>query len=162
MVVGLIAFLCRQFSITDQNNDGKITVDELPMIEQFSAAGQTVRDGGGFDEFGISSCSQTLFDSFSAAAGWGGMVVVTNNCLIAPHASVEWGWIWNILAVYLIVNFMCVFASYGIHLCTSHPVHFVYYGCAFAMCAIMLTTHRQFCGFQLSSGCWSCIPGPSI
>ena len=23
-----------------QNNDGKITVDELPMIEQFSAAGQ--------------------------------------------------------------------------------------------------------------------------
>ena len=35
---------------------------------------QTVRDGGGFHEFGISSCSQTLFDSFSSAAGWGGMV----------------------------------------------------------------------------------------
>ena len=46
------------------------------------------------------------------------------------------GWLLVVWVVFLTDLFMCAFSMNGIHICTSHEVHFVYYGCGFIPVAL--------------------------
>lgn len=120
----------------DKDGDGKITVNELPKISE--NLGNVVPKGGSLYDVGVMSPIQVLIESFAFAATYGAITVLACNYVFVDHIPDRFGWIITLWLSFLSMAFMCAFSANGIHVCTGHDVHFVYYGCGYLPMSLYL------------------------
>ncbi|KAJ3227390.1 hypothetical protein HDU81_006735 [Chytriomyces hyalinus] len=124
--------------IVDKDRNGTITVAEAESERLASSQrpSAVVSVGTSLYDFGVVPLITVLLNSWAFAAAYGLVAVLTCNVLLPsvgmPTAEFAgWDWIITVYLSFASLLFMCAFCNNGIHMATSHAVHFVYYACGF-------------------------------
>ncbi|KAJ3026040.1 UNVERIFIED_CONTAM: hypothetical protein HDU68_006312 [Siphonaria sp. JEL0065] len=116
----------------DKNRDGAIEFDEVTRISD--APHDVVPVGQSLFDIATVPLITVLLNAWEFAFAYGLMAVLTCNLLLP--ATSDLSWIAAVWITFLSLIFMCAFCNNGIHVATSHMVHFVYYLCGFIPMAI--------------------------
>ncbi|CAE7339280.1 unnamed protein product [Symbiodinium sp. CCMP2456] len=132
ITAGIDVVVCALFSVifrpcVDKDGNNRIGLNELP---QWAVSLGPVVDGGGFYNLGTLTLLQTLLEAFAFSATYGLITVLTCNVLFI-RLDKTLGSILTVYTVFQAMQFQCTYSTNGVHVATSHIIHFVYYACGF-------------------------------
>lgn len=119
----------------DLDADGQVGLTEIPRIWapdfKHEHLGQPGDDNVGLLKFGAMTFMQTTIEAMVYSFGNGMTTVLLCNAVL-PDRVPDWlGWILCLGGNVIATIIQCVVTCNTIHLCTSHGIHFVYYGIGF-------------------------------
>ncbi|KAI8892539.1 hypothetical protein BC833DRAFT_611390 [Globomyces pollinis-pini] len=127
-----LAYFTRK--MIDKNSNGQVDPNELHRVfgdENTNFQAIDVATGNSIYEIATIPLITVLLNSWSFATAYGFIAVLTCNLLLPDRVSDQYGWLITLWVVFYSLVFMCAFANNGIHVATSHAVHFIYYGVGF-------------------------------
>ncbi|KAJ3388266.1 hypothetical protein HDU80_011754 [Chytriomyces hyalinus] len=138
----IFAIVMRSAVDTDRNGTISVEEAEAERLESSQRPSAVVAVGTSLYDFGTIPLITVLLNSWAFAAAYGLVAVLTCNALLPSIGSSNvpgfagWDWIITLYLSFASLLFMCAFCNNGIHMATSHAVHFVYYACGFAPMAL--------------------------
>ena len=113
----------------DKNRDGKISSDEVTFLNKI--VGKPVECiCPSLHDVSIMSLARILVEAMAHAFCYGSLVVFSMNFLMS-NMNRRYAYLVTIYMVTAKCVIMCKLSTNGIHICTSHDIHFFYYGFGF-------------------------------
>jgi len=113
----------------DKNGDGKISRDEITFLNRIE--GKPVKlNCPRLHDVSIMCLARLCFEAMAHAFCYGSLIVFSMNFFMS-NMDRRYAYIVTIYMVTLKCIIMCNLSTNTIHICTSHNIHFLYYGFGF-------------------------------
>jgi len=114
----------------DKNADGEIQVDEVPSFMKITQDMDVNMEKPGYAELSILNLWRCFVEAMLHSFCYGCLTVFSLNYMIdfIMLRDRRYAYLVACLMIHMTCMFMCKFATNGIHVSTSHVIHFFYYG----------------------------------
>jgi len=110
----------------DKNKNGKIDPDEVPFL-QITQDMPVKLNSPDYNDLSILSLIRTFVEAMLHSFCYGCLTVFSMNFMMSS-VDRRYAYLVTCLMINMMCMFMCKYATNGIHVATSHEVHFLYYG----------------------------------
>ena len=111
----------------DTNTNGKIDADEVPFRKRTRHM-EVKMEEPFYDDLSIMSFIRVGIEAMLHSFCYGCLIVFSMNLIMSNMGNPRYLYLLTCVMIHMACMFMCMVATNGIHVITSHTIHFLYYG----------------------------------